>query len=54
MRIAIIASGSRGDVEPYIALGQGLKNAAAILLGYTSRWRMKTRIRAREDRREHS
>ena len=27
MRIAIIASGSRGDVEPYIALGKGLKNA---------------------------
>ncbi len=25
MRIAIIASGSRGDVEPYIALGKGLK-----------------------------
>jgi UDP:flavonoid glycosyltransferase YjiC (YdhE family) len=27
MRIAIIASGSRGDVEPYIALGRGLKQA---------------------------
>ena len=27
MRIAIIASGSRGDVEPYIALGAGLKRA---------------------------
>jgi UDP:flavonoid glycosyltransferase YjiC (YdhE family) len=27
MRIAIIASGSRGDVEPYIALGQGLQKA---------------------------
>jgi sterol 3beta-glucosyltransferase len=26
MRIAIIATGSRGDVEPYIALGKGLKN----------------------------
>jgi len=24
MRIAIIASGSRGDVQPYIALGKGL------------------------------
>ncbi|HEX9115777.1 MAG TPA: glycosyltransferase [Anaerolineae bacterium] len=27
MRIAIIASGSRGDVEPYLALGQGLTGA---------------------------
>jgi UDP:flavonoid glycosyltransferase YjiC (YdhE family) len=27
MRIAIIAPGSRGDVEPYIALGKGLKKA---------------------------
>ena len=27
MRIAIIAIGSRGDVQPYIALGQGLKKA---------------------------
>jgi sterol 3beta-glucosyltransferase len=27
MRIAIIASGSRGDVQPYIALGKGLVNA---------------------------
>ena len=27
MRIAIIAMGSRGDVQPYIALGQGLKKA---------------------------
>ncbi len=27
MRIAVIAFGSRGDVEPYIALGQGLKKA---------------------------
>src|SRR4030042_3926941 len=27
MRIAIIAPGSRGDVEPYVALGKGLKNA---------------------------
>jgi UDP:flavonoid glycosyltransferase YjiC (YdhE family) len=27
MRIAIIAPGSRGDVEPYIALGKGLKDA---------------------------
>lgn len=27
MRIAIIALGSRGDVEPYLALGKGLKKA---------------------------
>lgn len=27
MQIAIIALGSRGDVQPYIALGKGLKNA---------------------------
>ena len=27
MRIAIIAPGSRGDVEPYVALGEGLKGA---------------------------
>src|SRR3990170_2831017 len=27
MRIAIIALGSRGDVQPYIALGKGLKCA---------------------------
>jgi sterol 3beta-glucosyltransferase len=27
MRIAIIAVGGRGDVQPYIALGQGLKKA---------------------------
>src|SRR5512134_1379548 len=27
MRIAIITIGSRGDVQPYIALGQGLMNA---------------------------
>ncbi len=27
MRIAIVAAGSRGDVEPYIALGKGLKKA---------------------------
>lgn len=27
MRIVIIAPGSRGDVQPYIALGQGLQNA---------------------------
>ena len=27
MKIAILALGSRGDVQPYIALGQGLKQA---------------------------
>ena len=27
MRIVIVAPGSRGDVEPYIALGKGLKKA---------------------------
>ena len=27
MRIALIAPGSRGDVEPYLALGKGLKQA---------------------------
>jgi UDP:flavonoid glycosyltransferase YjiC (YdhE family) len=30
MRIAIIAPGSRGDVEPYIALGQGLHRAGHV------------------------
>ena len=27
MRIAIIAPGSRGDVQPYIALGKGIQDA---------------------------
>src|SRR5512137_2228809 len=27
MRIAIIAPGSRGDIQPYVALGKGLKAA---------------------------
>jgi len=31
MRIAIIASGSRGDVEPYIALGKGLAEAGHVV-----------------------
>jgi sterol 3beta-glucosyltransferase len=31
MKIAIIAPGSRGDVQPYIALGRGLKNAGHIV-----------------------
>jgi UDP:flavonoid glycosyltransferase YjiC (YdhE family) len=31
MRIAIVAPGSRGDVEPYIALGKGLEEAGHIV-----------------------
>jgi sterol 3beta-glucosyltransferase len=31
MRIAIIASGSRGDVEPYLALGKGLQQAGHVV-----------------------
>jgi len=31
MRVVIIAPGSRGDVQPYIALGRGLKNAGNIV-----------------------
>jgi sterol 3beta-glucosyltransferase len=31
MQIAIIAPGSRGDVEPYLALGKGLKQAGHIV-----------------------
>ncbi|MEO8356692.1 MAG: glycosyltransferase [Chloroflexota bacterium] len=31
MRIAIIALGSRGDVQPYIALGNGLKDAGHVV-----------------------
>ncbi len=31
MRIAIIALGSRGDVQPYIALGQGLQAAGHVV-----------------------
>jgi sterol 3beta-glucosyltransferase len=31
MRIAIIAIGTRGDIQPYIALGQGLKKAGHIV-----------------------
>lgn len=31
MRIAIIATGSRGDVQPYVALGKGLKAAGYIV-----------------------
>ena len=27
MRIVIVASGSRGDVQPFLALGLGLKEA---------------------------
>ena len=31
MRIAILAPGSRGDVEPYVALGKGLVKAGHIV-----------------------
>jgi sterol 3beta-glucosyltransferase len=31
MRIAIIASGSRGDVEPFLALGKGLQQAGHVV-----------------------
>jgi sterol 3beta-glucosyltransferase len=31
MRIVIIASGSRGDVEPYVALGKGLRAAGHVV-----------------------
>ena len=31
MRIAIIALGSRGDVQPYVALGVGLKAAGHVV-----------------------
>jgi sterol 3beta-glucosyltransferase len=31
MRIAIIAMGSRGDVQPYLALGKGLKDAGHLV-----------------------
>jgi len=31
VRIAIIAPGSRGDVQPYIALGRGLKEAGQVV-----------------------
>jgi UDP:flavonoid glycosyltransferase YjiC (YdhE family) len=31
MKIVIIAPGSRGDVQPYIALGMGLKNAGHVI-----------------------
>ena len=31
MKIMIIAPGSRGDVQPYIALGRGLKNAGHMI-----------------------
>jgi len=31
MRVTIIASGSRGDVEPYVALGKGLKAAGHVV-----------------------
>ena len=31
MRIALIASGSRGDIEPYLALGKGLQQAGHVV-----------------------
>jgi sterol 3beta-glucosyltransferase len=37
MRIAIIAPGSRGDVEPYVALGKGLKRAGNVVRLVTHR-----------------
>jgi len=37
MRIAIIASGSRGDVEPYVALGKGLRAAGHVVRLVTHR-----------------
>lgn len=37
MRIAIVAPGSRGDVEPYLALGKGLKKAGHIVRLVTHR-----------------
>ncbi|MCX6577042.1 MAG: glycosyltransferase [Candidatus Aminicenantes bacterium] len=37
MRIAIIAPGSRGDVQPYIALGKGLKKAGNAVRLVTNR-----------------
>jgi sterol 3beta-glucosyltransferase len=36
MRIAIIAPGSRGDVQPYVALGKGLKKAGHTVRFVTS------------------
>ena len=37
MRIAIIAPGSRGDVQPYIALGKGIQDAGHDVLIVTNR-----------------
>lgn len=36
MKIAIVASGSRGDVQPYVALGQGLRGAGHAVRVITS------------------
>ncbi len=40
MRIGIIAFGSRGDVQPYVALGKGLKQASyeVVLLTHDPYW----------------
>src|SRR6516164_3994337 len=42
MRIGIIAFGSRGDVQPYVALGKGLKQAGyeVVLLTHDSYQRL--------------
>ena len=37
MRILIIAPGSQGDVQPYVALGRGLKNAGHVIRFVTHR-----------------
>ena len=36
MKITIFASGSRGDVQPYVALGKGLKEAGHTVRFLTS------------------
>ncbi len=36
MKIIILASGSRGDVQPYVALGKGLKDAGHAVRVLTS------------------
>jgi UDP:flavonoid glycosyltransferase YjiC (YdhE family) len=37
MRIVIIASGIRGDVEPYVALGEGLQASGHVVRLVTGR-----------------
>src|SRR5689334_16850088 len=36
MKISIVASGTRGDVQPYVALGKGLKTAGYVVRVLTS------------------